>query len=88
MSTDAAPPNGSDPDPVHHLRHGLKTPLCVVLARAQLLARGVRGSPSLGDEERAKMLHGLATIEASVHTMVTLIDGKDGPGDNGRREPD
>src|SRR5215207_7887682 len=42
------------------LRHDLKTPLTTIHGRAQLLTRAVRRSPSLADEERTKMLEGLA----------------------------
>ena len=86
MPTDDASPDGSAHDPGHQFRHDLKTPLSVVLGRAQLLARGVQRSPGLSDEERTKLLQGIAAIEATVHTMVTLIDGMAGPSHDGRRE--
>jgi hypothetical protein len=37
----------------------------------------VRRAPSLTDEERARMLAGVAAIETAVATMVTVIDGLD-----------
>lgn len=61
-------------DPLALLQHDLKTPLTTIHGRAYLLARAIRRSPSLADEERERMLEGLATIEEAVHTLVTLID--------------
>ena len=83
-------PSADDPDvrppldPFDHLRHDLKSPLTTISGRAQLLARAVRRSSSLTDEERGRMLEALATIEEQVRTMVSLIDalrrdGADGP---------
>ncbi len=57
------------------LRHDLKTPLTTIHGRAQLLTRGIQRSPSLTEEERTRMLTGLATIEETVRDMVALIDG-------------
>ena len=69
-------------DPLDQLRHDLKTPLSTIYGRAQLLGRAVSRSPTLAYEERAKMLAGLATIEAAVREMVTRIDNiGDGGGD-------
>ena len=67
---DAAPP----PDFLDQLRHDLKTPLTTIHARSQLLARAIRRSPSLADDEQARMLESLATIDEAVRTMVTVID--------------
>jgi hypothetical protein len=39
-----------------------------------LVGRAIRRSPSLSDAERARMLEGLATIEAKVRVMVSRID--------------
>jgi K+-sensing histidine kinase KdpD len=60
------------------LRHDLKTPLTTIHGRAQLLTRAVRGSPSLADEERTRMLEGLATIETEVRALAAMIDAMDG----------
>ena len=57
------------------LRHDLKTPLTTIYAHAFLLARSVRRSPSLADEERAGMLAGVAAIEKALQAMVITIDG-------------
>jgi signal transduction histidine kinase len=57
------------------LRHDLKSPLTTIYGRTQLLVRAIHRSPSLSDEERAKILAGLAVIETSVQRLVTVIDG-------------
>ena len=51
-------PDGFVYDAADQLRHDLNSPLTTISARAQLLARDVRRSPSLAEEERAKMLAG------------------------------
>jgi signal transduction histidine kinase len=55
-------------------RHDLKTPLTTISGHAQLMARSIRRSPSLSEEERLQMLAGLTTIEVAVREMVALID--------------
>jgi signal transduction histidine kinase len=69
------------PDALDQLRHDLKTPLTTIHARVQLLGRAIRRSPSLTDDEQARMLESLATIDEAVRTMVTVIDamGRDRP---------
>ena len=59
-------PDGFVSDAVDQLRHDLKTPLTTIAARTHLLARGVRRSPSLTTEERARMLAGVVAIEEAV----------------------
>lgn len=72
----AAPPL----DRHDQLRHDLKTPLTTISGHAQLLGRAIRRSPSLTDEERARMVASLATIEEAVRVMVTSIEamGREG----------
>ena len=65
-------------DPRDQLRHDLRSPLTTIRGRAYLLARAVRRAPSLTDEERTRMLAGVAAIEAAVAAMVTVIEGIDG----------
>jgi signal transduction histidine kinase len=78
-----ASPDGIIYDPLDHLRHDLKTPLTTISGHAYLLARSVRRSSSLSDEERTRMLDGVATIEAMVPGMVALIDAMRGAGGDG-----
>ena len=59
------------------IRHDLKTPLTTIHGRAQLLTRAVRRSPSLADEERTRMLEGLATIETEARALAAMIDALD-----------
>jgi hypothetical protein len=64
-------------DPLDLLRHNLRSPLTTIRARAYLLARAVRRAPSLTEEERTRMLAGVAAIEAAVAAMVIVIEGLD-----------
>ena len=68
-------------DPLDRLRHDLRSPLTTIRGRAYLLARAVRRAPSLSDDERTRMLAGVAAIEAAVATMVVVIEGIDGDHD-------
>jgi signal transduction histidine kinase len=75
---------------LHQLRHDLKTPLTTIRSRAYLLARTVRRSRSLTEEEQTRILEGLAAIDAAVVEMVVIIDdiqGHYGDGD-GAKAPD
>ena len=79
------PPTPDDPPlpvygPGDQLRHDLKTPLTSLSGHAQLVARAIRRTPALTDNERARMLESLATIEAAVQIMVPLIEaiGREG----------
>ena len=67
------------------LRHDLKSPLTTIYGRTQLLERTIQRSPSLSEEERTKLLAGLAVIESSVQRFVSVIDGMndDQPPDGG-----
>ena len=67
-------PDGIVYEPADQLRHDLKTPLTTIAGRAYLLARSIRCSPSLSEEERATMLAGVVTIEAAVRAMIPVID--------------
>lgn len=74
-----SPEDDASPDPsataFDRLRHDLKTPLTTIHARAQLVARMVRRSPSLTETERGAMLDSLSAVEAAVRLMVPQIDG-------------
>ena len=73
---DDTPPYQSH-DSLEQLQHDLKTPLTTIHGRAQLLIRAVRRSPTLADEERTRMLEGLASIETAVLTLTAMIDALD-----------
>ena len=76
-------------DPLDRLRHDLRSPLTTIRGRAYLLARAVRRAPSLSDDERTRMLAGVAAIEAAVAAMVVVIDGIDGDRDSATsQDPD
>jgi K+-sensing histidine kinase KdpD len=66
--------DGINHAPLDQLRHDLKTPLTTIHGRAQLLDRAIRRSPSLPEDERARMLAAVVAIEAAVRAMVPLID--------------
>jgi K+-sensing histidine kinase KdpD len=73
------PPENNDTSPrpygpADQLRHDLKSPLTTIHARAQLLGRAVQRASSLTDEERMRMLAGLAEIQTAVREMVAVID--------------
>jgi K+-sensing histidine kinase KdpD len=72
--------------PLDQLRHDLKTPLTTIHGRAQLLDRALRRSPSLPEDERARMLAAVVAIEAAVRAMVALIDSMDDAGNDGRSD--
>jgi signal transduction histidine kinase len=72
--------------PLDQLRHELKTPLTTIHGRAQLLERAIRRSPSLPEDERARMLAAVVTIEAAVRAMVPLIDSIGKAGHDGRSD--
>jgi signal transduction histidine kinase len=64
--------------PLDQLRHDLRSPLTTIRGRAYLLARAVRRAPSLSEDERTRMLAGVAAIETAVAMMVMVIEGIDG----------
>ena len=70
-------------DAADQLRHDLLTPVTTISARAQLLARDLRRSPSLDEGERVRLLAGVAAIQTAVETMCdaidTIGDGNRGP---------
>lgn len=61
-------------DPASRITHHLKTPLTVILGRAQLVARSVEKCSGLSAAERAAVLSQIATIEAMAHSMDGRID--------------
>ncbi len=75
--------DGINDAPLDQLRHDLKTPLTTIHGRAQLLDRAIRRSPSLPEDERARMLAAIVAIEAAVRAMVPLIDSMGDAGTDG-----
>ena len=61
-------------DAADQLRHDLLSPLTTISARTQLLARDLRRSPTLAEEERTRMLSGIVAIETAVQAMCAVID--------------
>ena len=60
-------------DRCEHLRHDVVNPLTTIRARAQLMSRSVRQSPSLTDEEQLRLLASLASIESAVLDIVEVL---------------
>ena len=67
-------PHGFVYDAADQLRHDLLSPLTAISARTQLLARDIRRSSFLPEEERGKMLASLTVIETAVQTLCAVID--------------
>ena len=84
MSATDDAPDGFVSGPFDQLRHDLKSPLTTIHGHAQLLARDIRRSPSLPEDERARMLAAVVAIEAAVRAMVPLIDSLGDAGTEGR----
>jgi signal transduction histidine kinase len=72
---------------VDQLRHDLNSPLTTIRGRAYLLARAVLRAPSLTEDERTRMLDGVAAIETAVAAMVVVIDAIDGDAEDGPGRP-
>ena len=66
-------PHRDDRDSRDQLHHDLTGSLTTISGRAQLLSRTVRRCATLADEDRARLLHGLAAIEAEVGVMVARL---------------
>ena len=67
-------PDGVVCEAADRLRHDLASPLTTIQGRAQLLARDIRRSPTLAEDEQVKMLAGITAIEAAVQAMCAVID--------------
>ena len=74
-------------DAADRLRHDLFSPLTTISAHTQLLARALRRSPSLYEEERGKMLASITAIEAEVRALCAVIDAMNLPSREGRPAP-
>ena len=76
--------HGLPPESFDQLRHDLLNPLATIRGRAQLLSRAVERSGSIDDDERARLLRGLAAIDQAVRTAVEVLDcteASQAPGD-------
>ena len=67
-------PDGLVDDAADQFRHDLLSPLTTISTRTQLLARDLRRSPSLAEDERGKMLASITAIEAEVRGLCAVID--------------
>ena len=56
------------------LRHDLMNPLATIRGRAQLLTRAVERSAGMDEDERARLLRGLAAIDQAVIAAVEVLD--------------
>lgn len=74
MPTDDDSPDRFVHNAADQLRHDLLTPLTTISARIQLLARDIRRSPSLTDEERTRMLISATAVESTIQAMRAVID--------------
>jgi hypothetical protein len=54
--------------------HDLLTPVTNASARAQLLTRDIQRSSFLPEEERTRLLEGLAAIQTAVQTLCAVTD--------------
>lgn len=66
--------DGLPADSFDQLRHDLLNPLATIRGRAQLLSRAVERSATINDDERARLLRGLAAIDQAVHSAVEVLD--------------
>ena len=80
-------PDGVVHDAADQVRHDLLSPLTTISARTQLLARDLRRSPSLAEEERATMLTSITAIETEVRALCAVIDAMNLPSRDGRSAP-
>jgi signal transduction histidine kinase len=70
------------------LRHDLLNPLATIRGRAQLLSRAVERSTTMDDDERARLLRGLAAIDHAVFAAVEVLDHADPRRDGGTDAPE
>ncbi len=66
--------HGLPADAFDLLRHDLLNPLATIRGRAQLLTRAVARSAGIDEDERARLLRGLAAIELAVIAAVEVLD--------------
>ncbi|MEZ4563203.1 MAG: hypothetical protein R2853_10730 [Thermomicrobiales bacterium] len=66
--------HGLPADAFDQLRHDLLNPLATIRGRAQLMRRAVDRSVSISDDDRTRLLRGLAAIEQAVLAAVEVLD--------------
>lgn len=84
MSKSENTQHGLPAEDFDQLRHDLLNPLATIRGRAQLLSRAVERSTDIGDDERARLLRGLAAIDQAVFTAVEVLDHADPRRDDGK----
>lgn len=80
--------HGLPADSFEQLRHDLLNPLATIRGRAQLLSRAVGRSTSFDDDERARLLRGLAAIDQAVIAAVEVLDHAEPSQDSSQRGSD
>jgi nitrogen-specific signal transduction histidine kinase len=86
MSQSKNQQNGMPADSFEQLRHDLLNPLATIRGRAQLLSRAVERSTAIDDNERARLLRGLAAIDQAVFAAVEVLDHADPRQDSSQSE--
>ncbi|MFT4037210.1 MAG: hypothetical protein QM692_03445 [Thermomicrobiales bacterium] len=71
---DCAQPTATAAIDFGDLRHDLMNPLATIRGRAQLLVRAIERSNTIDDDERTRLLRGLAAIELAVLTAVNVLE--------------
>lgn len=88
MSESENKQGGLPAESFEQLRHDLLNPLATIRGRAQLLSRAVERSSDIGDDERARLLRGLAAIDQAVFSAVEVLDHADPRRDAGNDAPE
>jgi len=84
MSKSENTQHGLPAEDFDQLRHDLLNPLATIRGPRQLLSRAVGRSTDIGDDERARLLRGLAAIDQAVITAVEVLDHADPRRDDGK----
>ena len=81
-------PDGLPESLFDQLRHDLMNPLATIRGRAQLLARAVDRSLGMDEDERVRLLRGLAVIDQAVMVAVEVLDDAESRHDKQQEAPD
>lgn len=87
MSDTESKHDGWPPESFEQLRHDLLNPLATIRGRAQLLTRAVERSITIDNDERVRLLRGLAAIDQAVFAAVEVLDKADPQGGDEGSEP-